>query len=644
MPATPRQLVQAQVALGDLALSPDGSLVAYTRRTVHENAYRTHLWVVPIDGGAARQLTRGAVQDAAPSFAVDGRLLFLRSHQVWAIDVDGGEAEQLTSLPHGASAFRIAPDGRRLALRGGAAETRFAVGELKDGEAPLARRIARVDWRLDGAGIVDRHEHLWLAPARPGGRARQHTRGDWSLGAFDWSPDGRQLVFSADRRPDADLLSAPSLHVVDARGGEPRELASLPGLCRTPVWSPDGRHVAFRGVETEGVPEDAPVGVFVVAAAGGAPRQLAAPAGLSPMVTFGSDLEDWELGEGVDLVWDGPDALLCPATERGTCSLWRFPLDGQAERVADDQPHLLRYAARAGRIVTLACDAPESPEVVALMPRCRRLTRDGGWLARRAPVEQRELEIPGPGGPITTWILAPQGAGDARLPTVLSIHGGPTGTWSPLPWLPDVALAASGYRVLRPDPRGSDSYGSAWLGSIMGSWGGADADDCLAVCDWAVANGLADEDRLAVFGLSYGGFLTQWLIGRTERFRAAVAANGVANQVSCVANCDLGVPWTFRLGWGQLPGSAETLWSQSPLANVDRIHTPLLMLQGEADLRCPPSDNEQLFVALRTLRRPVEYVLYPGESHLMQATGRPDRRIDMLERTLAWLAGHGVTV
>jgi dipeptidyl aminopeptidase/acylaminoacyl peptidase len=194
--------------------------------------------------------------------------------------------------------------------------------------------------------------------------------------------------------------------------------------------------------------------------------------------------------------------------------------------------------------------------------------------------------------------------------------------------------------VLRPDPRGSGSHGRAFLEAIDGAWGGADAEDQLAVCDWAVAEGLADPARFAVCGLSYGGFMTSWLVGQTDRFCAAVSVNGVSNQVAAVANSDLGALWTPRLGWGFPPDDVERLWAQSPLAYADRIRTPLLLLQGEADLRCPPSDNEQLFTALRVRGREVEYVLYPDESHLMQATGRPDRRIDMLERTLAWLGKY----
>ena len=222
---------------------------------------------------------------------------------------------------------------------------------------------------------------------------------------------------------------------------------------------------------------------------------------------------------------------------------------------------------------------------------------------------------------------------------MLSIIGGPGGTWGPEPWLPDFSLAAAGARVLMPDPRGSASYGRAWLEAIRGSWGGADADDQLACADWAVGEGIADAARLGVTGLSYGGFMANWLISQTDRFRAAVSANGVSNQISAVGNCDEGALWAPRLGWGYPPADHVRLWQQSPLAHAEAITTPLLMLQGEADMRCPPSDNEQLFVALRVRGRVVEYVLYPEESHLMQSVGRPDRRIDMLERTQRLVPG-----
>jgi dipeptidyl aminopeptidase/acylaminoacyl peptidase len=260
------------------------------------------------------------------------------------------------------------------------------------------------------------------------------------------------------------------------------------------------------------------------------------------------------------------------------------------------------------------------------------------WQRRHPAPEMRRLDAPGEGGPIETWVASPPGADDLPLPTVVDIHGGPLGAWAPAPSLEVLLLVARGYRVVLPNIRGSATYGRDWIRPQLGDWGGVDAADVHAALDQVVELGLADADRLGVLGLSYGGFMVHWLIGTSDRFRAAVAENGVANQVSAWANSDTGVEYNRMalLGDPLSREGMERLWRQSPLANVASIRTPLLMFQAEADRRCPPADNEQLFIALRVLGREVEYVLYPDEHHVYATTGRPDRRIDRMTRMLDW--------
>jgi dipeptidyl aminopeptidase/acylaminoacyl peptidase len=637
------RLIQSQVALGDLALSRDGARVVYTRRTVERDAYRTRLFVIETAGGRPRALTTGAVDDSAPVFSPTGdHVLFLRGRQVHRVAVAGGESEQLSSLAHGVDAFAISPDGSRLLLTGPAPEPRFAVGPLVEGAEPRARVLRRLDWRLDGSGIVDRHAHLWVAPLRRRARALRILSGDQSADGAVWSPDSERVAFSSDVDPDGDLRGRARIFTIDAAGdGPPHEVAALAGACRTPAWSPDGALIAFRGNDEAGEPLASRESLWVVPAGGGAPRDLAPDLHLYLAPCHSSDLADWRRDGGSSLAWDGADAVLCPVTIEGRSALWRFSLVGEPALVAGTDAPLQRVATGGGAVVLLSPVGGAAELEVVERGRRRRLTRHGsGWAASLASLRTEQVDVPGPGGPIRTWVLSPPEA-DRPLPTVLSIIGGPGGTWGPLPWLPDIALAARGYRVLRPDPRGSGSHGRDWIAAIGGAWGGADAEDQLAVCDWAVAAELADPARLAVWGLSYGGFMTSWLVGQTDRFCAAISANGVSNQVSSVANCDLGALWTPRLGWGFPPDDVDRLWAQSPLAYAASIRTPLLLLQGAADLRCPAADNEQLFTALRVRGREVEYVLYPEESHLMQSTGRPDRRIDMLERSLAWLERFG---
>ena len=335
---------------------------------------------------------------------------------------------------------------------------------------------------------------------------------------------------------------------------------------------------------------------------------------------------------------------------------WRFPIDLDTGRASeapaplstgDLMAHSLGVAPRSkalpdGRVSFVGTVGTRPMELltvsgVSAEPKVR--TRQGSsWARDLAWPDMRLAEVPGPAGSIETWVASPAGAGQSALPTIVDIHGGPLGAWGPAPSLEVVLLCARGYRVLLPNIRGSATYGADWVRPQLGDWGGVDAADVHAALDHAVAAGLADPDRLGALGLSYGGFMVNWLVATSDRFKAAVSENGVANQVSSWAGSDSGVEYNRMslLGSPLEPDGVARLWRQSPLAHVADIRTPLLILQGEADRRCPPSDSEQLFVALRVLRRNVEYVLYPEESHVYQAAGRPDRRIDRMTRVLDW--------
>ena len=250
----------------------------------------------------------------------------------------------------------------------------------------------------------------------------------------------------------------------------------------------------------------------------------------------------------------------------------------------------------------------------------------------------QELQI----GGINTWVLSPAGAGTEPRATV-AIHGGPTWHWTPAVELGLQCLVAAGYRVALPNIRGSYGFGYEFVvDALRGSWGDVDAADCHTVLDYLVETGLADPARLGCFGRSYGGFLVNWLIGTSQRFAAAVSECGVSSNVSAYGQSDCGATYNSAAGLGETltPEGVAQLWRQSPIRHVANIRTPLLMLQGEADLRCPTSDTEQLFVALRWLGREVSYVLYPEGDHVYHRLGRPDRRADRHGRLVSWFERH----
>jgi dipeptidyl aminopeptidase/acylaminoacyl peptidase len=690
---TPADIAR-QVVVEELDLSLDGRLAVVARRTIRGNRYVTRLHAIPLDQGTIgrpRQLTRGIVRDGRPRMSPDGGwVAFVRSDPLAddapasavILDLHRGSHWMVRRRGYGAvGEVAWSPDGRQLAFTAEVDPPRFLVGPVppvdagvkrpKTGTAaaeppsPLARRITRTDWRWDGEGHQDRWSHLFVVDARRGAPPRQVTSGDWGVADICWSPDGRTIAFAADRTPTADVRPRATVWAVtvgDGRDGasEPREVLAAGGFANHPAYSPGGRWLAAIGVLDSDPLDDVSPTIVVGPADGSAAPWVVAPELDRPIGNWAdTDLNGWMVFGRPGPYWLGPATIVTTVTDRGRSHPVRFEIDPAtgATRTApravprdvagpwsDATSHALGVS-ETGTIAVLGTLGTRAMELMTLdpddagHPRWTTRSRLGSaWQRAFSQPEMRRFDAPGPGGPVETWVASPPGAGDTPRPTVVDVHGGPLGAWAPAPHIEVALLVARGYRVVLPNIRGSASYGRAWIRPQLGDWGGVDADDVHAALDHVVALGLADPDRLGVLGLSYGGFMVNWLIGTSDRFRAAVSENGVTNQISDWANSDSGPEYdrSSLIGDPFSPEGIERLWRQSPLRHVGAIRTPLLMLQAEADLRCPPHDNEQLFVALRHLGRTVEYVLYPDESHVYSSSGRPDRRIDRMTRMLDW--------
>jgi dipeptidyl aminopeptidase/acylaminoacyl peptidase len=674
------EIIRHQVVLEEMDVSPDGRFAIVVRRAVgRADRYVSQLWLVPLVTGLGRvrPITAGFVRDSRPRISPDSRRVAFRRRRhdsagavptLEVLDLPGpgsgdpaADSWTLAAPVHGVEAVAWSPGGDRLAFTTETDPTRFLIpepGRTRTGpdpdRSPLGRRIDRADWRYDDQGHVDRWEHLFAVAVRRNARPRRLTSGDWGVLQPSWDPDGQSLVFAADRSDQADRRPRLTIWRVGLDASEPVEILVLGGNASQPAISPDGRWLAAVGVVDEEPLDDQSPGIVIAPADGSGPAVALAPELDRPLGSWvDTDLQGWQVSARPGPFWAGSNRLVALLSDRGRCLPWQFELDPAtgrsstpprplaADAAACDHLAVAREGRRVAVIGTLDGRAPEL--MTAADGRLvTRTTMGSRWQAGVRQPEMRLVLAPGAGGPIETWIASPPGAGDALLPAVVDIHGGPLGAWAPAPSLEVALLVSRGYRVILPNIRGSATYGRDWIRPQLGDWGGVDADDVHAVLDHVIGLGLVDGGRLGVLGLSYGGFMVNWLVGTSSRFGAAVSENGVANQVSAWSNSDSGPDYcrTSLLGDPFSEAGMLKLWRQSPLAHVSAVRTPLLILQGEADERCPKADNEQFFIALRMLGRTVEYVLYPDEYHVYQASGRVDRRIDRMTRMLDWFDRH----
>ncbi len=635
--------------LNEPQLSPDGSRIVCTVTTVDReaNAYRTHLWIVPVDGRAPWQLTTAPSRDTGPRWSPDGtRIAFLSDRggdkQVWVIRADGGEARVLTSGKLSPSDLAWSPDGRHIAFVGKPAPETRADSDV--------RVISRLRYKQDGEGFWDgRWKQVLIVPA-DGGEARQVTQGDCDHLWPAWSPDGMHIAYTANPDPDADLTNVADVWTVPAwaSGGAAagRRLTRSLGPAQSPAWSPDGSRIAYVGHDNAcwGATN---WGVWLVPAGGGDVTCLTRESDRSVGHHLITDVRAHPSAGGLSWSPDGRRVFFMVA-DRGSTQIASVAVSGGPVRLETEGDHALIGCSvdRSGRRCACIESTPLTPgEVVvgdlgsrpAPLRRLTDMTAPALRGVALVPPERFQFESLG-GWTVEGWVLRPSGAeSGARVPAVLEIHGGPHGAYGHAFFHEFQLLCAQGYGVIYMNPRGSQGYGQAFTAATRHDWGGGDYEDlmrgldhCLAAFPWI------DPERLGVAGGSYGGFMTNWIVGHTQRFRAAVTMRSISNAYSQWGTSDL----AYMKGFWEYPGepweSPQFYLERSPITYVKQMRTPLLILHSEQDYRCPMEQAEQLFVALKKQGVPTLFVRFPNESHDLSRSGQPRHRVARLEHILAW--------
>ncbi len=489
--------------------------------------------------------------------------------------------------------------------------------------------------RLDGVGWQDGRRHLFVVDVADGS-TRQLTRGEYDHADPSFSPDGATIAFASDRHPRRDDRQfRGDAWVVSAAGGRPRRVTNGKGRVAYPVFSPDGNMIAFAGDDTD--EWNADTHVFVVPADGGAAAEVIAPELDRPTVLFP--------GLPAPVCWTGERELLMLIADRGSVTLHRARVgDRRSRELAGGDMIIDGLSARPGRrAVAFTASWPDRPSEVLVTTTAgaepaplTRLNDDFLAGVELAPVTRTAIARPD-GTEVEYFTLLPTDRASRGLPLHVDIHGGPHACWPSGRWLAfHQALAGAGYAVVLPNPRGSTSYGQAFTSACTGDWGGGDCEDILACCDDLIERGIADAERQFVSGGSYGGFMTSWLVGHTDRFRAATAVAAVIDQTSMALTTEIAEFAVFNMGG--LPWSRRHEYElRSPLTYLPDVTTPVLVIHWEGDIRVPISQGEELYAGLRLLGKKAEFVRYPGGFHIQRT---PSQAVDYANRVLAWDGEH----
>lgn len=626
----------------DPQVSPDGKTVAFLVEWMgkKDKAYYTNIYAVGANGRGLKQLTFGKRNDLNPRWSPDGKTLaFIRKNestgQIWMLPMDGGEAKPLTKLKRGVvSDLQWSPDGKKIVFLFHPLGKELEVDKKGKIQIPVYRHYKDIFYRLDGQGFFDSEfTHVWVCDSSSG-KAKQMVEGAYHDMHPCWSPDGKEVAFISQRFKNWQMrLDEFEIYRISAAGGKVQHVKAPNGPKEGLGWSPNGKTLAYLGhqdpyhswgaINTELNTVDISGKNHKIY--GQKLDRTAFPLTLGDITpsfvitspTFGADGKNVYYG----ISNDGRQAVVCanldssvvvPVTEPEALAV-TFSLSATGSK-------LIYHGA--------TLDAPDEVFCLDLLTaKTKQITRlNQSYTKSRNFIPAEEVNFFNGKQKLMGWIVNPPNFNaKKKYPFILNIHGGPRCQYGRTFYHEMYVLASKGYVVMYTNPRGSQGYGFKFADSIAGKWAEPAMGDLMAAVDYAVSLGYVDKNKLGVTGGSYGGYMTNWVVTHTNRFKAAVTQRCVSDMSSMFGNSDVGwdVSWEFNgPPWEQ----RETYNKWSPITYIHKCKTPMLVIHSEGDLRCNIEQGDQVFTSLKYLGIDTEYVRFPEEFHGLSRHGRPDRR------------------
>lgn len=643
---------------GSSRLSPDGQHIVFTltEMDVDKNGYRSALWMIDkCESGwgepyqfTVHQVTDRLIRDNQPHWSSCSRFIFFMSNrsgknQLWKIAIHGGEAKQVTEWEEG-----IGEISWSKAVPGLMAFTSRVPGTKPEETNSDMRVITNIRYKFNGMGFLDpRPKHIFTLNVKTM-EYHQVTDGKFSESAPSFSPDGKWIVFSGSRVENDDINEIQNIWKVPVEGGTIEQITFDEGTAMAPQYSPDGKWIAYLGHEKGQGKSGLNTNLLLRPAEGGPSRNLTEAHDYTVGPNVGGDSR--ADGGTSPYFWnDDSQSLITIICERGEGNIYQLNLDGSVEMLTTGKHSITSFSIAPGKEagkprISYILDCFWTASAVCY--RCpvsgesTRLTTFNDALLGEVYIGDMEsLEARNSDGYIHGWLIKPIDFDPAKkYPMILHVHGGPYGA-SGYGFFHEYQLMASrGYAVLISNPRGSATYGEKHSLGVIGNWGDGDYRDLMSIIDKALEeNSWLDPERLGVTGGSYGGYMANWMVTQTDRFKAAVSARSISNMYTKYGVSDIG--WNGnRAGFAgrDLWDSEDFIMSRSPIRYAPQVKTPIMLIQSEEDHRCTMEQAEQFFTALKRLGVTTEFVRFKGENHELSRSGKPKNRADRLRQIMRW--------